>query len=167
MNLFGRDRCQQIEILPAKCHARTRHNWMLQQHIYRAAPRELDLFTTMKGKAGPKASTQPLRIVIDKVGIAETRNYFARSQESLFEPPEFMSVPNIILIRQCDNCTVTKRNRFLEVLRRAEMPIIDHNPSGEPCAPSKLLYDFNRSIRRTVITNYEFIWKPILRADAL
>jgi hypothetical protein len=108
-----------------------------------------------------------VRIIVDKVGIAETRNYFARSQESLLDPPEFVSIPNIVLIREYDDRTVTERNRFLKVLRRAEISIIDHNPSGEPRAPSKLLYDFNGSVRRTVITNHEFIRRPILRADTL
>src|SRR5215472_12432208 len=121
----------------------------------------------MKGKAGPKVSAQRVRIIVDKVGIAETCNYVARLQEGLFDPLEFVSIPNIVLIRQCDDCTVTERNGFLKVLRRAEISIIYHNPRGKPHLPSKLLYDFNGSVRRTVITNHEFIRRPILRGDAL
>jgi len=166
MNLFRRDGRQEIEALPAERHGRARHHGMFQQNVQGVTVCELDLFGATKEKGGPKARAQRLGIVVDHIGIAESRNYFVRSQESFLDPPELVRIPDIVLIRQRDDRTLTHRNRFLKVLGRSDVLVVDHKPGGKGRTPSELSYNFGAAVRRPVIADHEFVRRPVLGGDA-
>jgi len=166
VNIIGRDGSYDIEAIPPECHGRAGYHGMLNHDVKRAAVPEPMLLCDVKREGGPEAEPQRMGIVINQISVAENGNDCTRPQEGLLDPPEFVPIPNIVLVRQDDDCIFAERDRFLKVLGRAEISVIDYNTGKEPRAASKLPYDFNASIRGTIITDYEFVWRPILGGDA-
>src|SRR5579864_1985276 len=116
---------------------------MFHENVQRATIPKSVLLSSTKRECVPKAQSQRPRIVVNQIGVAKNANDWTRPQKSLVDPPELVAIPNVILICQGDDCTLAERNRFLKVLGRAEVSVIDYNPGGKGRAPSELLYDFN------------------------
>lgn len=167
VELFRWNRKHGIEAIPAKRHGRAGNHGMIAKNRRGATVRESFLPGRVESEGCPQVQPEGTRTIVDDIGIAERRHNVTGFLKRFVDSSKLVAIPDVVLISQRDDRSLTQRDTFLEIPGGSEIFCVDLDSNGKRNLPRETLKDRDRAIRRAVITHHEFVRKPLLRGDAL
>ena len=155
-----------IDVFSAKRHRGTRHHGMVAENCRGASVCESFLPSRVKLEGRPQTESQEMRVIVDDIGIAESRHNVARFSERLGNSSKLVAIPDIVLISQRDDRSPTQRDALLEIPGGSKIGCIDLDSNRKRNAMREVFKNGNRAVRGAVVADHEFIRNPLLSADA-